>query len=159
MRLRLIKWYEKAFLFALSILGIATSCEDGPFKPGACEYGSPWAKFKVSGRVADKLSSQGIENIGIVASRKEIAADTVYKQDLDTVYTNKKGDYFMELNVFPQSDSIYLTFYDADGTASGHYQQKDTSVYFNADELVGGDDEWYGGETDEECNTYLEEYD
>ncbi len=156
MRIKFIKWHQKLLLLALSTLGITTGCGDNPFITPGCEYGTPYAKFKISGRVTDSKTGTGIENIGIISS-KIYKPDTIeYREIWDTIYANQYGDYYTELNLFPVSDTVYLTFYDKDSISNDFYLRKDTSVYFNRENLTGGDDNWYEGETSVEFNVKLD---
>ena len=148
MRLKLLTWYDKLVLFILSALGVFSSCDENPFNPPGCEYGTPWARYKVSGKVEDKLTGKGIEHIGVFFK----------KEPWDTVYTNADGEYAIEAQLFPISDSVPVTFYDTDSLTNGAYVRKDTTLYFDAGKLTGGDDSWYDGETSSQCDINLDKY-
>ena len=135
-------------------MGVSTGCD--PFIPGGCEYGTPTAKFKISGRVTDSKTSDAINDIGVISSMK-FRYDSIEQQNIwDTAYTDNTGNYYIEMNLFPISDTVYLTFYDNDSTESDFYFRKDTAVFFNSEDLTGGDEGWYSGETQATCNIKLD---
>lgn len=157
MKLKVLNYYNRVALFFLSVFGLLPSCDDGPIFPsGGAEYGTPWARYKVSGKVLDSKTKEGINNIGILAFTKHNIDDSVHFSVIsDTIKTNKEGEYMSDLNVAPTSDSVHLKFFDVNNPAT--YQAKDTAVWFDADNLQGGDG-WFAGEASQRDNIYLDEY-
>lgn len=134
--------YKKLFSFILSMLGIGatfSACEwNAPM-----EYGTPHARFKVNGKVTDKMN-------------KEIQGVKVIMQ-YDTVYTNNLGNYEINTSDFPSSKNFPISFEDVDGSTNGLYVKMDTIVAFVDPEFINGDGHWYSGETSEEFNIQLKE--
>ncbi len=154
MSIKILKGYQKLLLLLLAALGMSTGCD--PFIPGGCEYGTPMAKFKISGRVTDGKTGDAIKNIGVISSMK-FKYDTIEQQNIwDTAYTDEEGRYYTQIELFPTPDTVYLSFYDSDSTETDFYLRKDTAIYFDSENLTGGDDSWYEGETQATCDVKLD---
>ncbi len=123
----------------MSILGFtAVSC-DGP----TCDYGCPYAKFKVKGVVTDE-ENHPVENIQVVVNH------------YDTIYTNAEGKYATLPQMIYPWDSVQLVATDIDGIENGgEYETSEQRIGFSSDEFKDGDGEWYEGQAIKEVNFKL----
>ena len=123
----------------MAMLGFAASCDSiGP----QAMYGTPTAKYIVNGKVTSSSSGQEIENIKIKLRR-------------DSTKTDSQGNYQIETGEFPDGETFNIEFIDADSTDNGEYQSLDTIVEFKDPHFIGGDGDWYAGETSKEFNIKL----
>lgn len=132
MRKRVISFKARLSARLIALLGIgavASSC-DGPW--GACEYGSPYVRLNIKGKVTDP-SGQPIK--GIQVSFKEYAP---------TAFTLEDGTYTIEDDL-PAFDvqQIVVVAEDVDGTANGgEFVSKEITTELTQDEPADG---WYKG--------------
>lgn len=133
----LFKRYSTLTSFLLSILGFGAACS-----LSGCEYGTPFATFKVKGNVKSEVTSNAIPNIRVV-------------MEYDTTFTDESGNYQISNTEFPYDQTFLVEFKDIDGETNGEYQPLDTIVEFNDPEFSGGTDNWDSGETEKEVNVKL----
>jgi putative lipoprotein (rSAM/lipoprotein system) len=135
MKCKILTNYNYVIAFLLSLLGVGGACTMGGCEYGspAEEYGTPTATFKVTGTVASE-SNVKIPNIRVV-------------MQFDTAYTDAQGKYNVEVMEFPTDQSFLVKYEDADGTANGSFQSKDSTVVFQNPHFVNGDGHWNQGET------------
>jgi len=139
-RVRFLKSFNSILLSLLALLGFTAACKDDPSIID--EYGSPYAKFKVNGKIEATNTDTPIENIRVVMSG-------------DTVYSDDKGEYEVaDNNGFPIDQIYEIQFQDIDGISNGEFEDVDTVVEFKDPEFINGDG-WYRGETSKEFNIKL----
>ena len=125
--------------FLLSILGFGAACS-----LSSCEYGTPFATFKVKGNVKSEVTSNAIPNIRVVMG-------------YDTTFTDESGNYQISNTDFPDNQTFLVEFKDIDRETNGEYQTLDTIVEFIDPEFSGGTGNWDSGETEKEINVKLKD--
>lgn len=139
--------YSKIISFFILLLGY-TACGDA-----VDEYGTPSAKYKVSGKVVsaggDKSAIEGIRVVMI--DNVDESKDHRYVIG-DTVFTDTNGDYKIERRDFPRKD-FKVKFQDIDGKASGEFEEKIEVIDFKNAQYIGGDKKWYDGEASKDLGT------
>ncbi len=130
--------------FLLTILGFGAVCSFNGCMYGdpVVEYGTPFATFKVSGKVVSEITSNAIPNIRVVL-------------ESDTTYTDNSGNYQILNTNSPGNQAYLVEFKDIDGETNGEYQPLDTIVEFIDPEFSGGTGSWDWGETEKEVNVKL----
>ena len=108
----IFKRYNALIRFLLSILGFGAACS-----LSSCEYGTPYATFKVNGSVKSEVTSNDIPNIRVIMG-------------YDTTFTDKSGNYQISNTDFPEDQTFLVEFKDIDGKTNGEYQSLDTIVEF-----------------------------
>lgn len=76
----------------LALLGFA-SCAEGE-APGEvpCEYGTPYAKYEIKGKVCDE-KKQPMKGMRLIVKENPPATSSYYTGRKDTVYTEGTGEY------------------------------------------------------------------
>ncbi len=148
-----LKYYNKLIVLIIALTGTLTGCQNTPGTTN-CEYGTPYAKFKINGLVTNKITKQPVENIGIIPYLKKFYNNTVNYVIIDTLKTGSSGTYTVDIEMFPESDSVYLHFFDIDSTINMSYKRHDTVLFFDASKLTGNDG-WYAGGYSTTCNIEL----
>ncbi len=128
---------NKLILVILGMLGFANSCIP------VAEYGCPSADFILTGTVKSAETSNGIEGIQVVMA-------------YDTMTTDSNGEFVFHQGGFPEDTEFTVTFSDIDSTLNGHYKDTTIQVQFYAEDLTGGDGNWYEGTASEEIEVELE---
>ncbi len=131
----MLKRCNSLIAWVLSLAGIA--CTNI-----ACEYGTPEAKFNVSGTVTSEESGEPIDHIQVTMG-------------YDTVYSDQAGKYKISTYEFPVSQDFIVNFSDVDGTANGEFSPLDTLAQFKDPEFHDGSGSWYEGEADQEIKVKL----
>ena len=103
----------------LSLLGF-TSCE---IISPRCEYGMPYANFKVNGEVKAADTGKPIEGIAVKFHRNP-KEESEY--DCPQFQTDKDGKVNETLTLWPEAEDIMLTFEDIDGEEHGGLFAPDT---------------------------------
>lgn len=129
---------------ALALLGFA-SCIGGESPD---EYGSPYAKYEIKGKVVDAEQETPVSNARVLMKRAVlIGGDAIgIAPSGDTIYTGKDGTYLYETNG-GGTDGFRIVCEDP----SGVYKADSTDV---TPKLVGGHD-WFEGTGKEEVNFKL----
>jgi len=142
MKIKLIKTYNVLITALLGLLGFATACDLNE----ASEYGSPSAKYIITGKVSSSKTNQPIEHIRVTLGYT------------DTCYTDVDGNYQVEAREFPldENDSVTVNFNDCDSIENGEYTALDTSFVFRNPVFTGGNGKWYRGQTTKEVTVKLE---
>ena len=143
MKRKFLKGYNKFISFLLSILGIGVTFSSCDQSDTRVEYGTPYATFKVNGKVTDEADNE------ISGIRVEMYGDTTL--------TDEDGNFNVEASEFPGSADFQIIFEDIDSSENGSYQTADTVVSFVDPEFENGGDSWYEGETSTEFNIQLKE--
>ena len=102
----------------LSLLGF-TSCEINALR---CEYGMPYANFKVNGEVKAADTGKPIEGIAVKFYLNSRIGDYYCPQFI----TDKDGKVNESFTLLPDEDDIMLTFEDIDGEEHGGLFASDT---------------------------------
>lgn len=132
---RWLQFCNRTMSGVLALLGF-TSCEGLGLGNEPCEYGQPYARYEIKGKVVD-AQKQAISNARIVVKQLEMKSDEVVHFDRpDTVYTQESGDYI----------------YKKEGTSYGRFRVvcEDPSGVYKADSTVvemkpAGGKGWYEG--------------
>ncbi|PID92181.1 MAG: hypothetical protein CSA96_04580 [Bacteroidetes bacterium] len=114
------KKYNRLINVLLTILGFSAACTTT-----GCEYGSPYATFRIKGEVRDQNTSDALPNIRVV-------------MESDTGYTNEEGKFVFEQQCYPGDQDFPLRFKDVDGPDNGSYQELDTIISFTNPKFSGG---------------------
>lgn len=138
MKIKILKIYNSLICICLAIIGFTSSCN------GPDEYGTPYAKFIIKGKVSSEETGQVIKGIqALVPSR-------------DSIYTDDEGNFRLIIEDFPSDSTTFkMEFNDIDSEQDGLFQNADTSITFLNPKFSGGDDDWYKGETSKEINIKL----
>jgi putative lipoprotein (rSAM/lipoprotein system) len=137
---RRLKTSNKLLLMILSSLGFSVSCE---LSREPDEYGTPCADFIVNGTIKSKVTMAPIPNLKL-------------SMDLDTVYSDSKGNFVLKCLRFPQQQSFVIKVKDIDEAANGSFKDKDTIVNFPGDSFAEGDGHWYKGKEEQNTVIYLD---
>lgn len=119
----------------LALLGF-TSCDGLGLGQATCEYGQPYAKYEIKGKVVD-TEQQSISNARIIVKPLERNSDNLFPYaHHDTVYTQKNGEYLYE-----NHGTSYGRFRVVCDDPSGTYKPDSTVVEMKP---TGGKG-WYEG--------------
>ena len=146
MRQGALSLYSKIISFLILLLGY-TSCDDP-----VDEYGTPAARYKVSGKVvsADGDKKQAIKGIRVVVIDNVDENEEKYVAG-DTTYTSTEGLFEINRHDFPRKD-FKIKFQDIDGTDNGEFDEKIEVIDFKNAEYKGGSG-WYKGEATKDMGT------
>lgn len=123
----------------LTVLGFGASCE----RFAMMEYGTPSAKFIVSGQVRSAETNLPIQNVRVIMKN-------------DTTYTNAAGEYEVEDRAgMPITSTYSLKFRDIREESLKQYSDLDTAIEFKNPVFTGGDNHWYKGETEKDFDVKL----
>lgn len=137
---RLLVWVNQILSGMLVLLGF-TSC----FGETPDEYGSPYAKYEIKGKVVD-AEHQVIPGARILMRKGVlIGGDAIGFVQSDTTYTEKDGTFLYK------TEGLYGAFRVVCEDTSGTYKADSTDVY---PELTGGKG-WYEGSSNDEANFEL----
>jgi len=143
LKIELLKKHNRLISFLLAILGFSAVCVlNGCAYGTPVEYGVPNASFIVKGNVISEKDSMIIPHIRVFMGN-------------DSTYTDESGNYQIEINNFPETQSYLLKFKDIDGSLNGEYQDFETIVEFKDPQFTGGSDSWYAGRTEKVVNVNL----
>lgn len=140
MKIKYLKFKNWLIATMASMLGLnLVSCD----KMFAVEYGEPYAKFEVKGKVSD---SEGNPISGIKVEMGWTAGTT----DTDGKYSLKTVD-------FPTMPKNYtVSFHDIDSIENGLFADDSVGVVFERSDLSGGDGHWYEGSATKTVDVTLE---
>jgi putative lipoprotein (rSAM/lipoprotein system) len=107
--IKFIKFCNAIIAILLALIGYA--CTKNPINPNnpidpRMEYGTPWAKFIVQGKVVSVINNQAIDKIQVLLN-------------LDTVMTDQNGNYQVTVTGFPTDQTYKVQFNDIDSTTNG----------------------------------------
>lgn len=142
--LSIVRSWGKFLLGILSLTGILTNCDSS--RPLSM-YGSPYARYKISGKITSESSGNPIANILLRVK------DNQYT--IDSIYTDAAGNYVSNLTSFPNNKQWTLMATDEDGIVNGSFYEKDSLLNIPLSSLTGGDQEWYSGKAEVEVNLKL----
>lgn len=142
-RRNLLAFSNEVLSAALILLGFS-SCSGGESPD---EYGSPYAKYEIKGKVVDE-EQEVIPNARILMNKGVlIGGDAIgFSPTADTVYTEKDGTYF-----YNADGEVCYMFRITCEDPSGVHKAETTEV---TPELVDGNG-WYEGIGKEEVNFEL----
>ena len=140
------KWLLGALM---SILGFEGCDKIFPIR---CEYGEPYADYKLIGDVKD-TKGKPIKGIRVVYDRRP---EEEWGQD--TLYTDEKGHFEKDVeDVYMFSGSL-VKFDDVDGPENGSYRSKTlTNEDLVFEQTKKGDKRWYSGAYSVHADVTLEE--
>ena len=138
----------------LGVLGF-NGCEEIWDYP--CEYGQPYAEFKLIGDVKD-AKGKGIEGIRVVVNP---VSDEQETWENDTLYSDSKGHFEKERLRHDWPDEMKkatVKFEDVDGSEHGSFKTKVLgSSELTVDQTETGSGAWYGGKYTVTVKAVLEE--
>jgi putative lipoprotein (rSAM/lipoprotein system) len=139
-----LKKFKWTVMAVLGVLGI-TNCSFW----GACEYGTPYAEYKVSGKVLTE-DNIPIEGIKTTISSGFSNNNNISWGGFKDSFSDKKGNFIQETEAFssPNDDTfIKIVYEDIDGQEGGGLFSKDSliikSTDFTQTEKPSGN--WYQG--------------
>lgn len=136
---------NKIIFLLLGFLGLSSGCED--IFSSKTEYGIPSADFIINGKVKSTTTSQAIKDIQII-------------NDLDTIYTNEKGEFRIEKKyLYPENQNFRVEVKDIDAEENGSFKDKEIQVVFENNNFEGGDGDWYHGKVEKDVEISLENKD
>jgi len=93
-KVSLLKAYNGLLSGALALLGY-TSCDSLGETPD--EYGTPYAKYEIKGKVTDRDTKAAIEGARIIVKPMQWKSDETFPpQAFDTLQTDKDGNYLYQ---------------------------------------------------------------
>lgn len=127
---------------ALVLLGFASCSNDGDEGEIICEYGTPYAKFQVKGKVTDE-AGKALKNIQVVV--REGWNNVPW--DADTVYTDAKGEFQSNELSGVSIDKQQVYFHDVDGDENGGTFKSDSIKLIDLEKktVEKGSGGWYQG--------------
>ncbi len=133
---------------ALALLGY-TSCDSlGIGGETPLEYGTPYAKYEIKGKVTDRDTKTAIEGARIIVKPMQWKSDETFPpQAFDTLQTDKDGNYLYQ-NEMTMTDRYRVVCEDPSGTL------KADSAIVEMDPQGG--EGWYQGSDSQEVNFELE---
>ncbi|MFN8258606.1 MAG: radical SAM-associated putative lipoprotein [Bacteroidales bacterium] len=142
MKTRILKFNNRLLSKILAMLGLGAAISESCALYGTpAEYGTPYATFKVMGKVTT-VEEIPVQNIRVVL-------------DYDTSFTDASGNYEVKTINFPTNQTFSLHFKDVDNEQNGEFTDLDTTAEFKNPQFTGGDGDWYDGETEIELNVKL----
>lgn len=153
MRMKTKRLITRILSGALVMLGFTACDDDSEYPP--CEYGTPWAAYRVKGNVTD-ANGNPLENIRVILRRGR--NDNPVASVNDTVNTDKEGNYVFEHQDFPGTDMQKVIFDDIDGEAGGGKFKSDSTSLDDMQpvQIEKGDNKWYNGKFEYTANKQLE---
>ena len=143
----------------LSLLGFS-ACH------GLTEYGTPYANFKVTGKVTDSKGN-GLKGIRVTVPQVDFhqLATQGFTPNRplitipvnDTLYTEVNGNFTFEYACFPVNDSINVKLKFEDIAENNHFETDSTKVTFFSKDLKGGDNGWFAGSAEKAITVQLKE--
>ncbi len=161
---RLSVLFSGIISFTLSALGFS-SCDDFNGNNGEgpiiCMYGTPSAKFKITGNVVSEESLQPVKDLKITlvefTTWKDGAGIYYENQSIDSLRTktNENGSFSFEYTGFPSSKKYIYLIEDVDDDANGRFLTKKDSILFTNPQYTGKDKDnsWYSGEAKKDFGT------
>lgn len=145
MKRKILSFINRCLAGVLAVLGFQTTgcaMKYGVMEP-TVEYGSPWADYKVQGKVTDQEQAP-LKDIQVVLESPK------YRGYSDTLYTDENGEYKFQ-NYFIPTDSVSVTANDTAGVYASE-SKKEALSYDRKDA-----DTWYRGVGSAEVNFELKE--
>lgn len=126
------KWLRAFNVFLSSILALLgyTSCES------AEEYGSPYAKYEIKGKVLDKESKTAVEGARIIVKPLNQNLKPLSSYYADTLSTDKEGTY-----LYQNEEAIAENYQIVCEDPSDTYQSDSTQIKMEPEGGKG----WYQG--------------
>lgn len=139
-----------ALLSAILMLLGFSACDNNVFKGGEepCMYGTPSAHYELKGKVIDK-EKQPLPGMQIIVK----GIMEVWPQHVDTLYTDRKGEFLHKESVFPGTN--YWVIHRDLRNAEIVY--KTDSVWVEMPEPSGSSDGWFYGNSVKEITIELTE--
>ncbi|WP_025068552.1 radical SAM-associated putative lipoprotein [Bacteroides gallinarum] len=129
---------------ALVLLGF-TSCDENGTGTGRCEYGTPYAKYEIKGKVTGEYG-QTVSDARILVKNMAPGDSHARAISSDTVYTKENGEYLYQNTITGYQD-FRVICEDLTGT----YKADSMNVKMNP---TGGSG-WYEGKDNKEVNFEL----
>lgn len=128
----------------LALLGY-TSCDSAGDEP--VEYGSPYAKYEIKGKVTDQDTKAAVEGARVIVKPMQWKSDETFPpQMFDTLQTDKDGNYLYQDETM-SIDRFRVVCEDP----SGVLKADSTTVEMNPQ----GGEGWYQGSDSQEVNFEL----
>ena len=143
--------YGKLLSLCLILLGFG-ACDNGDdiviMRPA--EYGTPNAKYRISGKVVAN-DQEGIREIKVSLTQYN-GPDNPLTPVLPPVFTNGNGQFLIEGPAFPRNTFV-LQVEDVDGTLNGSFTYHAQEIVFADSDYSNGDNKWYQGEASKDLGT------
>ena len=139
-------FYSKLLSLCLIFLGFGaySGC-------GRHEYGSPYAKYKISGKVvANDAQGQPIKNIK-VSLTQYYELQYPLPPVLPPVTTDANGRFSIQGQAYSRPTA--LLFEDIDGPENGSFTNLIQDITFQPSDFMGGGKGWYEGEASRDLGT------
>jgi hypothetical protein len=140
--------YGKLLSLCLILLGFG-ACDNSQVLD---EYGSPSAKYKVSGKViANDAQEQPIRNLKVSLTQYN-GPENPLTPVLPPITTDANGQFNIEGPAFPLHNFV-LQIEDVDGPENGSFSKLTQEIKFQPSDYKGGDGHWYEGEASKDVGT------
>ncbi len=131
---------------ALALLGY-TSCDSDPGEMPV-EYGSPYAKYEIKGKVVDKETKAAVEGMRVIVKPMQWKSDETYPSQLfDTLQTDKDGNY-----LYQEGERVIDRFRVVCEDPSGILKADSATIEMNPQ----GGEGWYQGSDSQVVDFELE---
>lgn len=153
MKLEVHSLYSKLISFCLLLLGFAACDSNGEeLEPIVVEYGTPSARYKVSGKVVSSDAKKSpIKNIRVVMI--EDLDESKYPYLIgDTVFTDADGKFETTKYTYPMN-KFNIKLQDVDGENNGLFEDKVQKVEFQDSDLKGSTGNWNRGQAEKDLGT------
>lgn len=131
---------------ALVLLGF-TSCDENSTGTGRCEYGTPYAKYEIKGKVMGE-DRQIVSDARILVKNMAPQTDGSYNgvASSDTVYTKENGEYLYQNTI-----TGYKSFRVICNDLTGLYQSDSIDIKMSPE----GGNGWYEGKDSKDISFKL----
>lgn len=143
MKRKTLSFINRCLAAVLAVLGFQTTGCAKKYGVMEVEYGTPWAKYEVQGKVTDPEQAP-LKGVQVVLE------DIKHQGLSDTLYTDENGEYKFQSDYFP-IDSVSVTANDTAGVYASE-SKKEALSYDRKDA-----DTWYRGVGSAEVNFELKE--
>ncbi|NDV95680.1 hypothetical protein D0T84_12255 [Dysgonomonas sp. 521] len=149
MKIKALSVYSKILSFFMVLLGFS-SCDNG-----AAEYGTPYAKFIVKGKVVDK-EDNAVSGLKVALGRAGDIGDGIKRTYyIDSINTDKNGAFKLSVEEFPTSQKFVIKYEDIDKEENGLFGTVTDTVQFADPSFTNGSNSWYAGETVEDLGAVI----
>jgi hypothetical protein len=133
---------SKLISICLVLLGFS-GC-DSPGEEIRVEYGTPHAKYKVSGKVVSDADGEVIEGIKITM------VGSITSSYVAVTNTNTEGEFLLDDVSFFPLDEFTILIEDVDGDENGLFKNSEQIIKFVSSDYNGGGQGWYRGKAEKD---------
>ena len=156
---RIKRIWKQLAAAVLGVLGFASCNKEENIENMMVMYGQPYAAFKALGSVTDQ-SGKPIEGIRVAVTQHRHFANTYYVYydqndwyEYDTLYTDTKGVFLLNKDIFDAPTDVTIVFEDIDGDEhGGTFESAEVTPDITRKEKGKG---WYNGSYEVEAKVKM----